>query len=83
MQIAPSRRTDWGVKMRIADQYHHQAGEYLGLAHSLREWNRGVEPVEYLLRIAGEQRGVEDPRFDRVDPDAHVHQVARLAGLCR
>jgi hypothetical protein len=65
------------VEIGVAGQLQHEAAEFFRLAKALGERHRRCEAVEYVLRRAEHQRRREDPRHDRVDANAEIHQIAR------
>src|SRR3546814_2261308 len=65
------------VEIAILDHAHGEIGIFVGNPEALRVEHRGAERVAHRLRRAGEQRGVENARQDRVDADILVAEIAR------
>src|SRR3546814_13636963 len=68
------RISDWSSDVCSSDL---QIGIFVGIAEPLRVEHRGAQRIADILRRAGEQRGIEDARQDRVDANLLAAQVAR------
>ena len=65
------------VEVAGLDHGHHELGIFLRSPQPLGERHRCRQRLLCLLGQARKERGVEDTRQDRVDPDPFGHEIAR------